>query len=158
MLQVLGCITNDHDLRLVAIALVLCLFACWTAGALLSRARLSRNRQREIWTAAAAFVFGAGIWSTHFIAMLAFQTSFPVSYAINWTAYSIFIAIAMSALGFGLLLQRGRGALGGAIAGRGYGLPGRAPFRRARHHRHAQRPPERHRARRTTLLVRSSNR
>jgi NO-binding membrane sensor protein with MHYT domain len=30
MLHVLGCITNDHDLRLVAIALVLCLFACWT--------------------------------------------------------------------------------------------------------------------------------
>ncbi len=119
MLHVLGCISDDHDLRLVAIALVLCLFACWTAGTLLSRARLSRNRQREIWTTAAALVFGAGIWSTHFIAMLAFQTSFPVSYAIDWTAYSIFIAIAISALGFRLLLRPGRAVLGGVIVGLG---------------------------------------
>jgi signal transduction histidine kinase len=119
MLHVLGCISDDHDLRLVAIAAFLCAFSCWTTGTLLSRVRISHGQQRRIWTAAAALVFGAGVWSTHFIAMLAFQTSFPISYAIAWTAYSIGIAVALSGIGFTLMFQPGCTGLGGAIVGLG---------------------------------------
>jgi len=118
MLHVLGCISNDHDLRLVAIAALLCAFSCWTTGTLLSRVRISAGRQRRNWTAAAAFVFGAGVWATHFVAMLAFQTSFPISYAIDWTIVSIGVAVAMSGIGFTLMFQPGRIGLGGAVVGR----------------------------------------
>jgi len=119
MLHVLGCISNDHDLRLVTIAALLCVFSCWTTGTLLSRVRIGYGQQRRIWTTAAALVFGAGIWSTHFIAMLAFHTSFPISYALDWTAFSIGIAVAFSGLGFSLMFQPGWTSLGGAIVGLG---------------------------------------
>jgi signal transduction histidine kinase len=119
MLRLLGCISNDHDLRLVAIAAFLCAFSCWTTGMLLSRVRISAGRQRRNWTAAAAFVFGAGVWATHFVAMLAFQTSFPISYAIDWTAISIGVAVALSGIGFTLMFQPGTTGLGGAVAGLG---------------------------------------
>jgi signal transduction histidine kinase len=119
MLQVLGCISNDHDLRLVAIAAFLCAFSCWTAGTLLSRVRISSGRQRRNWTAAAAIVFGAGVWSTHFVAMLAFQTSFPISYALDWTVVSIGVAVALSGIGFTLMFQPGRIILGGVVVGLG---------------------------------------
>jgi signal transduction histidine kinase len=119
MLHVLGCISNDHDLRLVAIAALLCAFSCWTTGTLLSRARLGRGRQRHTWIAGAAFVFGAGVWSTHFVSMLAFQTGFPITYAIDWTAFSIIIAVALSGLGFSLMFRPGGTIAGGAIVGLG---------------------------------------
>jgi len=38
MIRVLGCITQQHDLRLVVLAGILCLFACATAMSLLARA------------------------------------------------------------------------------------------------------------------------
>ena len=119
MLRVLGCIINDHDLRLVAIAAFLCAFSCWTTGTLLSRVRISSGRQRRNWTAAAAIVFGSGIWATHFVAMLAFQTSFPISYALDWTFVSIGVAVALSGIGFTLMFQPGSTGLGGAVVGLG---------------------------------------
>jgi signal transduction histidine kinase len=119
MLHVLGCISNDHDLRLVAIAAFLCAFSCWTTVTLLSRVRTSQAQQRNIWIAAAALVFGAGVWSTHFIAMLAFQSHFPISYAIDWTAYSIAIAVVLSGLGFRLIFQPGGTVVGGIVVGLG---------------------------------------
>ena len=51
--------------------------------------------------------------------MLAFRTSFPIFYAIGWTAFSIGIAVALSGLGFSLMFQPGRTSLGGAIVGLG---------------------------------------
>src|SRR3984957_17702582 len=103
MLPVLGCITNEHHLPLVAATAFLLAFSCWTTAMFLSRARFSHGRQSGLWTAAAGFVFGAGVWATHFIAMLAFQISFPISYAVDWTAYSIGIAVVLSAFGFSLV-------------------------------------------------------
>src|ERR1700742_3627460 len=66
MFQVLGCITQQHDLRLVVLAGVLCLFACATAMSLVARARATQDRARTMWLAGAGVVAGCGIWSTHF--------------------------------------------------------------------------------------------
>ena len=39
MIRVLGCIFEQHDLRLVALAAGLCVFACATALTMITRAR-----------------------------------------------------------------------------------------------------------------------
>jgi len=54
MLHVLGCIFQQHDLRLVILAGVLCLFACTAAMNLVQRARAAPGRTRNLWLAAAA--------------------------------------------------------------------------------------------------------
>ncbi len=119
MLHVLGCITGHHDLRLVAIAFLLCIFACWTSVSLLSRIHATQGRTRTFWIASTAFVFGAGVWATHFVGILAYQTAFPVSYDLGLTTLSIAVAIGLSAAGFSLTL-RPRGAMaGGLLAGLG---------------------------------------
>jgi NO-binding membrane sensor protein with MHYT domain len=69
MLHVLGCITDEHDLRLVVLAGLLCLFACGAAMSLVMRARAAFGRPRNLWLSAAGVVAGCGIWGTHFIAM-----------------------------------------------------------------------------------------
>src|SRR5665213_3276364 len=80
MFRVIGCIFEQHDLRLVVLAGVLCLFACATAMSMIRRARGSAQRARYAWLAGAGVVAGSGIWGTHFVAMLAYQSGFPVAY------------------------------------------------------------------------------
>jgi signal transduction histidine kinase len=121
MLQVLGCITNQHDLRLVGLAGLICAFASYTALGLLARAQAARDGKSLAWLSGAATVFGAGVWATHFVAELAFRPGLPTGYGIGLTVLSIVIAMAMSGLGFAAALIRRTPSIGGAIVGASIG-------------------------------------
>ena len=117
MLKVLGCITLQHDLRLVLLAGVLCLFASATAMSMVVRARDSSVRMRVFWLTAAGSVAGCGIWGTHFVAMLAFQTGLPVGYDPGLTVLSVIVAAVLSAGGFFITLRPKHALFGGALVG-----------------------------------------
>jgi signal transduction histidine kinase len=120
MFRVLGCITEQHDLRLVVLAALLCLFACATAMSMMARARASAaGRVRDGWTIAAGIVAGGGIWATHFVAMLAYEPGFPIAFDPGFTILSVVIAAVLCSVGFGISLKNG--ALGGAITGAAIG-------------------------------------
>jgi signal transduction histidine kinase len=121
MLRILGCITQQHDLRLVLLAGCLCLFACATAMSLNGRARAAEGRKRNAWIAGAGLVAGSGIWGTHFVAMLAYQAGFPVAYSPAVTILSVLIAVVLCALGFGISFARGGAVAGGAVSGAAIG-------------------------------------
>jgi len=122
MFRVIDCITQDHDLRLVVLAGVLCLFACSTAMSLVGRSRASTSRVQLAWIAGAGFVAGCGIWATHFVAMLAYQTSFPLDYDIALTVFSVVIAVVLCGAGFALAVTGGRAFSGGALTGSAIGI------------------------------------
>jgi NO-binding membrane sensor protein with MHYT domain len=117
MLHVLGCITQQHDLRLVVLAAVLCLFACTTAMTMIARGRAAEGRSRTRWLVMGGIVAGCGIWGLHFVAMLGYRAGVPVAYDVWRTALSVLIAMSLCALGFKLALTRAGGAVGGAVAG-----------------------------------------
>ena len=117
MLRVYGCITGQHDLRLVVVAAMICLFACFTAFSLTERAQTAKGLVRNAWLAAAALITGCGVWATHFVAMLAFQPGLPVSYDVGLTALSVLIAILVSGVGYLIAFDRNRPLMGGAIVG-----------------------------------------
>jgi diguanylate cyclase (GGDEF)-like protein/PAS domain S-box-containing protein len=122
VLTVLACITTQHDLRLVALAACLCAIACVTTLTLLARACATVSRASAVWMGAAAAVFGAGVWSLHFVAMLAFMPGLPIAYDVPATIASIAIAIAGTALAFALWqIPRSR-SLGALIGGITLGL------------------------------------
>jgi signal transduction histidine kinase len=121
MWHVVGCIVEQHDLRLVVLAGVMCLFACATTMSMLARAQINQMHLRAAWVAGAGLVAGCGIWATHFIAMLAYQAGFPVAYDISLTLLSILIATGLCSVGFWIAL-RPRGAIvGGAFVGAAIG-------------------------------------
>ncbi|HEY8699330.1 MAG TPA: MHYT domain-containing protein [Rhizomicrobium sp.] len=117
MLHVLGCITEQHDLRLVVLAALLCFFACTTAMSMIARGRAAQGRMRTMWLAAGGLVAGCGIWGLHFVAMLAYRSGLPVAYDVWLTALSVVIAASISALGFTLAFSRMGPAFGGAVTG-----------------------------------------
>jgi signal transduction histidine kinase len=117
MIRVLGCIFQQHDLRLVAVAAGLCLLACATALTMIARARVAdAGRARLAWLAGAGAVAGCGIWGTHFVAMLAYSTGLPLGFAAGLTIISALIAMSLCGAGFALAV-RVNGALGGLVTG-----------------------------------------
>ena len=117
MFRVIGCITQQHDVRLVILAVALCLFACVTTMSMIGRARVSAGRLRLLWLGAAGLVAGCGIWGTHFVAMLSFQPGFPVGYDGGLTILSVAIAAVLCAAGFALALKPHSALYGGALTG-----------------------------------------
>ena len=117
MLTVYECITVEHDLRLVALAGFLCMFASFSALHLLARAREDVAWRRLLWILGAGSVAGCGIWATHFIAMLAYRPDYPVSYHTGITVLSFVVAVIFSTAGFAVAVRFQAAALGGAIVG-----------------------------------------
>ena len=100
LLIILNRLLHDYDWRLIVLAGSICALASFTSVTLIARLDSARSRNIGIWLVSAAFVFGCGIWSLHFVAMLAFMPGMPVAYGIGMTVVSIGVAIGGSFLAF----------------------------------------------------------
>jgi diguanylate cyclase (GGDEF)-like protein/PAS domain S-box-containing protein len=94
MPSILGCLTRDLDIRLVALAAGICGLGCFTAVTLMSRSWQAERVRAAVWLCAAAIVCGSSIWSLHFVAMIAYMPGMPIGYDLATTAASIIIATA----------------------------------------------------------------
>jgi diguanylate cyclase (GGDEF)-like protein/PAS domain S-box-containing protein len=122
MLTVYNCIVNQHDLRLVALAALICGISSFSAVNLLRHVGRSTHRNRLVWLAIAASSTGFGIWATHFIAMIAFTPGIPNGYNPELSALSLAAAIVLTAVGMWVATLRGgidHFLVGGAILGAG---------------------------------------
>ena len=122
MHQILTCLTQQHDWRLVLLAVGVCLLASGTAIGLFRRASATSGRTRGAWLMLDAAAAGFGIWATHFIAMLAYEPGFNAGFDLLLTILSLAVAVLISGLGqYLILLVRKPLAIltGGAIVGAG---------------------------------------
>ncbi|MDF0518209.1 EAL domain-containing protein [Bradyrhizobium yuanmingense] len=122
MYQVLYCLTDEHDWRLVALAGAVCLLASAAAISLFQRARATHGAGRLAWIALDAAVSGCGIWATHFIAMLAYGPGSAGTYNIPVTILSLMLAISLTFVGLSIAVASSRPVwivVGGAIVGLG---------------------------------------
>jgi diguanylate cyclase (GGDEF)-like protein/PAS domain S-box-containing protein len=120
MFRVLTCLDTQHDLRVVALAAIVCFVTSLVAINLLQRARQTENGARRIWIVADGIAGGCGIWATHFIGMLAYEPGIPVAYDVGLTTLSLLSASMLVAAGIAItvVLPRRSGVpLGGAVIG-----------------------------------------
>lgn len=108
MLRVYSCIADQHNPWLIVLAAVICAAASMLGLVIVQRAAALRGRQRHLWLGLAAAATGLGIWSTHFVAMLAYQSQLHVSYDIPRTLLSILAAVVLSGGGWWLELRTPR--------------------------------------------------
>lgn len=88
---------STYNYWLVALSLVVATLASYTALDLSGHISvLKRSRFRHAWLAGGAATMGIGIWSMHFIGMLAFSLPTPLGYNLATTGYSLMIAILLS--------------------------------------------------------------
>jgi signal transduction histidine kinase len=115
---VLRCIFQQHDLRLVVVAVILCVLSCVTALAMILRAQAAQTwRVRSLWLIAAGMVAGAGIWATHFVAMLAYDSGLPIAFDPGLTVLSVAVAMLLCTAAAALALSSLGPVAGGMLAG-----------------------------------------
>ncbi len=108
----------SYDPTVVALSVLIAVFASYTALELAARVSRAAARPRALWTLGAAVAMGGGIWSMHFVGMLAFEAPVPVSYAVAPTVLSLAVAVAATAAGFFWVGRRRQvGWVGLGIAG-----------------------------------------
>jgi two-component system sensor histidine kinase/response regulator len=89
-------LTASYDPSLVVLSFVIASLASYTALDLAGRVHAAEGRARLAWMLGGALAMGVGIWTMHFIGMLAFQLPIAVRYAPSWVALSVAIAMAAS--------------------------------------------------------------
>lgn len=87
---------STHDLRLVALSIAIAVLASYTALDLAARVTAAKAGARLAWLIGGAIVMGIGIWSMHFVAMLAFSLAMPMSYDMLTVLVSMLPAILAS--------------------------------------------------------------
>lgn len=102
MNTIIDCLAYQHDLKLVAVAAIICLVSSILTMALLNGCRDLASTDGVARLAAAIAVCAIGVWATHFVAILAYDTGAPVRYDPGITALSA--AIALLTIGCGLYL------------------------------------------------------
>lgn len=96
---------GSYSPTLVIISLCVAILASYTALDLTGRIATARGRAVHLWTAGGAFAMGVGIWSMHFIGMLAFDLPIDLGYDIAITLLSLLIGILSSGFALWLVSQ-----------------------------------------------------
>jgi PAS domain S-box-containing protein len=125
---------GSYHPALVALSIAIASLASYVALDLTGRVTAARGSLRHAWLGGGALAMGIGIWSMHFIGMLAFRlhahgASVPIAYDVSLLLLSVGVAITASALALKvssgdrvgwLSLAAGGLAMGPAIAGMHY--------------------------------------
>jgi diguanylate cyclase (GGDEF)-like protein len=115
------CLVVEHEFRLVLLAALICL--CGSAATFVIAERALAGGARASWLLLVAVCGGGTVWSTHFVAMLAYQQQVPTSYEVTATLGSLVVGVLAIGGGFALALRhpgrRGVVVVGGFLAGGG---------------------------------------
>ena len=91
-----------YNIWLVALSIIVAIVVSYTALTLAGRVAQAERSSGRGWLFGGAAAMGIGIWSMHFIGMLAFSVPIPLRYNILTTLVSLIIAILTS--GFALAI------------------------------------------------------
>jgi two-component system, sensor histidine kinase and response regulator len=86
-----------YNFWLVLLSVGVAILVSYTALSLAARVAASSGELRRIWLLGGSFAMGIGIWSMHFIGMMAFSLPIALRYDIPTTLGSLAIAIVTSA-------------------------------------------------------------
>jgi PAS domain S-box-containing protein len=89
---------GHYSPTLVALSILIAVLASYAALALAARVTAAGGRFRAAWLVGGSIAMGLGIWSMHFVGMLAFQLPVAMAYDVAAVAASAGVAVAASAL------------------------------------------------------------
>jgi two-component system sensor histidine kinase/response regulator len=120
---------GSYDYRLVALSILIAMLASYAALDLAGRVTSARGAARAMWLSGGAAAMGMGIWSMHYVGMLALRLPVVVEYDWPTVLLSLLAAILASAIALFVASRKTLGMLramlgsffmGGAIASMHY--------------------------------------
>ena len=107
---------GSYNYALVALSVLIAMFASYAALDLAARVTAAGGWTRAVWLLGGAGAMGTGIWSMHYIGMLAFVLPVPVAYHWPTVLLSLLAAILASVVALGVVSRQRMGAFR-ALAG-----------------------------------------
>ena len=109
---------------LVLVSILVAILAAYTALTLALRIRVASRRTAPAWLIGGGVAMGIGIWSMHFVGMLALMLPIEIAYDLSVTLLSMAIAIVVSTFALHIASRGhvGRAALVGAGFAMGIGI------------------------------------
>jgi PAS domain S-box-containing protein len=108
-------LVGSYDYRLVTLSVVIAILAAYAALDLAGRVSSSRTRVRYVWLTGGSLAMGIGIWSMHYIGMLAFRLPIPVLYDWPTVLLSLLAAVLASASALFIVSRKKMGLLRASI-------------------------------------------
>jgi two-component system, sensor histidine kinase and response regulator len=116
-------LAGSYDRSLVVLSVVISVCASYAALDLGGRTAHAHGRLRLLWLGGGAVAMGVGIWSMHYIGMLAYRLPVAIDYDWPTVLLSLSCAIAASSVALIVVSRRHMGLLsiwfGGALIGGG---------------------------------------
>ncbi|HEX4284530.1 MAG TPA: EAL domain-containing protein [Terracidiphilus sp.] len=116
-------LTGSYNTGLVFASLLVAMLASYTALDMAGRVASAQGRAARGWLIGGSVAMGIGIWSMHFLGMLAFNLPIPMGYDPTVTFLSLLIAIASSAVALRIVchkeLSLARLCMGAVLMGAG---------------------------------------
>ena len=114
---------GSYNYALVALSVSIAMFASYAALDLAGRVTAAGGWTRAVWLLGGASAMGTGIWSMHYIGMLAFILPIPVAYHWPTVLLSLFAAIVASVIALYVVsrqrMRASRAAAGSVLMGAG---------------------------------------
>src|SRR6201988_3465218 len=97
---------GSYNYALVALSVLIAVFASYAALDLAGRVTAAGGWTRAVWLLGGACAMGTGIWSMHYIGMLACILPIPVAYHLPIVQLSLFAAILASAIALDVVFRQ----------------------------------------------------
>ena len=97
--------TGVYDLNLVALSIAIAILACYATLEFVARVSANTGGLRLAWLCGGSVAMGTGIWSMHYVGLLAF--TLPVAVQYNWPIVLLSLLAAIAASYVALLVASG---------------------------------------------------
>ena len=123
MISPIDALVGSYDYRLVALSVVISTLASYAALDVAGRVTATQGKIRFAWLAGGACAMGTGIWSMHYIGMLAFRLPIVIRYDWPTVAISLLCAVFASVVALFVVSRQQMGwvqsVLGSLVMGSG---------------------------------------
>lgn len=97
---------GEYNGWVILLSFIIALFVSYSALNLVYKISHSKGKVQQGWMLAGAFVMGSGVWTMHFIGMMAFHIDVPITYDVPITLLSIVASICASYVAFHLTMAK----------------------------------------------------
>ena len=107
-----------YNWPLVVLSIIIAIIASYTALDLAGRVTVAQGRVRQLWLVGGAIAMGIGIWSMHFIGMLAYNLPGSMTYDFPIVLVSMAVAVVASGAALFIVSRQKMGrlaSLGGGV-------------------------------------------
>jgi NO-binding membrane sensor protein with MHYT domain len=115
-------LTGSYNPTIVALSFLVAVAASYSALELTRRVATAAGRLAKLWLAASAIALGTGIWTMHFVGMLAFSVDMPFEYDLTITILSLLVGIAAGGFAIHIASREHNGHLTTVASGTLLGL------------------------------------